>query len=136
MRIIAKVLFCILPFVTISAYAGLACSYTTEPMIKFIPEEYVLFGEVVEFVGPIRSNKTLRDAWGLKVRVTHGFNIPNKSGGYFEVYPLGLTNACEETGTSQDALKRFYPKGSTVRVWDLKLTSLILNRQMERSGSP
>jgi hypothetical protein len=50
------------------------------------------------------------------VRVTHELNLPNKSGDYLEVYPLGLTNACEETGTSQEALKEFYPTRSKIRV--------------------
>jgi hypothetical protein len=116
MKVIAKVLIGILAFATSNSYAGPACSYTTEPIVKFIPQEYVFLGEVAGFVGPIRSNKILRDAWGLKVRVTHEFNLPNKSGDYLEVYPLGLTSACQKTGTSQGALEEYYPTRSKVRV--------------------
>jgi hypothetical protein len=89
-------------------------------MITFLRDEYVFFGEVTGFVGPIKSSRILEDAWGLKVRISHGFNLPNRSGDYFEVYPLGLTNACEKTGTSQEALNEFYPPGSKVRVVGMK----------------
>ena len=116
MKVTAKVLIGILAFATSNSYAGPACSYITEPIVKFIPQEYVFLGEVVGFVGPIRSNDILRDAWGLRVRITHEFNLPNKSGEFLEVYPLGLTNACKFTGTSQEALKEFYPAQSKVRV--------------------
>ena len=116
MKVIAKVLIGSLAFAASDSCAGLACTYFTEPMVKFIPQEYVFLGEVAGFVGPIRSNKIFRDAWGLRVRVTHEFNLPKKSGDHLEVYPLGLTNACEYTGTSQEALKEFYPTRSKVRV--------------------
>jgi hypothetical protein len=122
MKVVAKALICILAFIAGYAHTGLACSFITEPIVKFIPLEYVFFGEVVGFVGPIKSNRILRDAWGLKLKVTHGFHLPNKSGDYFEVYPLGLTNACEKTGTSQESLKSFYPFGSKVRVVGFEAT--------------
>lgn len=122
MKTIVKAFICILAFVVSHAHTGLACSFITVPMVKFIPQEYVFFGEVAEFTGPIRSSKVLREAWGLKVRITYGFYLPNKSGDYFEVYPLGLTNACEMTGTSKEALERFYPIGSKVRVIGVEAT--------------
>ena len=61
MKVIAKVLIGILSFATSNSYAGPACSFTTEPIVKFIPQEYVFLGEVAGFVGPIKSNKILRD---------------------------------------------------------------------------
>lgn len=105
-----------LMLLTFTSHIVLACSYIKEPMVKFNPQEYVFYGEVVAVVGPIKSSKILRDAWGLKLKVTHGFNLPNNFDNHFEVYPLGMTNACEKTGISSEALQRFYTIGSKVRV--------------------
>ena len=57
-----KIFICMLMLLTFTSHIVLACSYIKEPMVKFNPQEYVFYGEVVAVVGPIKSSKILRDA--------------------------------------------------------------------------
>lgn len=115
-----KIIFFILVLITLTGEPTKACSYISAPLVEIRDKEFVFLGEIVGYVGPIKSTKILRDAWGVKVKMEQSIQLPKPQKGYIEVFPLGLTNACELTGSSKERLQKYYPIGAKVRVAGLE----------------
>jgi hypothetical protein len=94
-----------------------ACQLSMPPAwTAFDASEYVFIGEVTGIVGPLESETVRGEAWGLRIKVKEPVHLPRRPAEYVEVFEYGLSASCEAIGEGRDALLKYYPPGSVVRV--------------------
>jgi hypothetical protein len=118
MKTSIKLIICIVAVCSLCQSISFGCSLAIAPISQFDTEQYVFIGEVVDVVGPFKSEakKANGEAWGLRVKVGDKVYLPLSPANYFEVFPYHLTPWCGLRGWSREELLKYYPVGSQIRV--------------------
>jgi hypothetical protein len=118
MKASIRLVICLIAACSLRQSTSFGCSLVIPPVSRFDAEQYVFIGEVVDVVGPFKSedNKAEGEAWGLRVKVSGKVYLPTSPANYFEVFPYHLTPSCGLAGRSKEELLKYYPVGSQIRV--------------------
>ncbi len=104
----------LLIFAILLPQISIACEIRIRPPTKFDTTEYLFIGEVIDIVGPLRSERVKGEAYGFLVKVKQTVFLPDSSTNYFEVYDYGITPSCSPEGIPKDLLSG--SKGCEVRI--------------------